>query len=148
MKAIICLLVMAFSLACCKSKEKVMSTDSKYLTSQLVEMTVKENIRDTVTMEISEQIPRQEQVKLTQGTELLRYCVIVGSFMYQQNAVRLRSSLAQQGFMGCSIMQNDEGMYRVSAVCADSQAEATSELLNIRRSYPQFADAWLLEVKK
>jgi len=54
----------------------------------------------------------------------------------------------RRGFLGCSIMQNSEGMYRVSAVCDDTHADAARELIRIRRQYPQFRDAWLLEVKE
>ena len=91
---------------------------------------------------------KKEKVGLTDGADLMRYCIIVGSFIYRQNAINLRSDLMCRGFLGCSIMQNSEGMYRVSAVCDDTHADAARELIRIRRQYPQFRDAWLLEVKE
>ena len=91
---------------------------------------------------------KKEKVGLTDGADLMRYCIIVGSFIYRQNAINLRSDLMRRGFLGCSIMQNSEGMYRVSAVCDDTHADAARELIRIRRQYPQFRDAWLLEVKE
>ena len=103
---------------------------------------------DTLIVEEEPVTVKKEKVGLTDGADLMRYCIIVGSFIYRQNAINLRSDLMRRGFLGCSIMQNSEGMYRVSAVCDDTHADAARELIRIRRQYPQFRDAWLLEVKE
>lgn len=141
------LLVLGLFFNCCRSRERMMYNRKGYVTTQPVQLTVQENVRDTIILEEEEKPVRQESVKLTQGKDLMRYCVIVGSFVYKQNAVDLRNKLMGYGFFGSSIMQNEEGMYRVSAVCDDTSADAWREVYRIRSQYPQFRDAWMLEVK-
>lgn len=90
---------------------------------------------------------KQEEVILTHGTEMMRYCIILGSFINEQNAVDLRETLIGMGYSGSCIMQNKQGMYRVAAECFDEEAPARTELLQIRHQYPQYKDAWLLMTK-
>ena len=141
MRILICLLALAVTLTCCKSNKRMIRSEVGYVSTQPVEVVVQEKVQDTLTV-------KKEKVGLTDGADLMRYCIIVGSFIYRQNAINLRSDLMRRGFLGCSIMQNSEGMYRVSAVCDDTHADAARELIRIRRQYPQFRDAWLLEVKE
>ena len=142
MRILICLLALAVTLTCCKSNKRMIRSEVGYVSTQPVEVAVQEKVQDTLIVE-EEPVPvRKEKVGL------MRYCIIVGSFIYRQNAINLRSDLMRRGFLGCSIMQNSEGMYRVSAVCDDTHADAARELIRIRRQYPQFRDAWLLEVKE
>lgn len=146
MRILICLLALGMTLACCKSNKKMMRSEVGYVSARPVEVTVQERVQDTLIVE--EEPVKKEKVDLTDGADLMRYCIIVGSFIYQQNAINLRADLMRRGFLGCSIMRNSEGMYRVSAVCDNTHADATQELIRIRRQYPQFRDAWLLEVKE
>ena len=139
MRILICLLALAVTLTCCKSNKRMIRP---------VEVAVQEKVQDTLIVEEEPVTVKKEKVGLTDGADLMRYCIIVGSFIYRQNAINLRSDLMRRGFLGCSIMQNSEGMYRVSAVCDDTHADAARELIRIRRQYPQFRDAWLLEVKE
>lgn len=147
MKATVCLLAMVIALACCKPKEKLMTQEAGHLTQQPVDVVVKEEIQDTLVVTAAPADVRREEVTLTQGKEMMRYCVIVGSFIYEQNAIRLRNKLTKMGFLGSSIMQNRQGMYRVSALCSDHLSAARTKLADIRREYPQFSDAWLLRAK-
>lgn len=148
MRAIVCLFAMVFALTCCKSKEKLMASDSGNLTTEPVEVVVKEEVKDTLTINLKPENPRPESVKLTRGDAMMRYCVIVGSFTYENNADKLRENLIGMGFAGSCIMRNQQGMYRVSAFCSDDLSEARSRQANIRNQYPQFSDAWLLQVKE
>lgn len=145
MKAIVFLFAAVLTLACCKSKEKLMTQDA--LTQQPVEVVVKEDIQDTLTITTPPATVKKEEVKFTQGAEIMRYCVIVGSFIHEQNAIRLHEKLIDMGFSKSSIMQNKEGMYRVSILCNHGLDFTQSKLADIRRMYPQFSDAWLLQVK-
>lgn len=147
MKAIVFLFAMVVALACCKPKEKLMTQETGYLTQEPVEVVVKEEVQDTLIVTTGPVDIRREEVKLTQGEDMMRYCVIVGSFIQKQNAIRLRNKLTKMGFLGSSIMQNREGMYRVSALCTDHLNMARTKLTDIRRQYPQFSDAWLLQAK-
>lgn len=150
MKIILSIVAMSLILVCCRSEKKLMDRSAGYVTSEPVDLTVNETSRDTLVIdESTEPEPaRPEKVTLTQGKELMSYCIIVGSFSYESNAVRLRNSLIESGFLGSSILRNSEGMYRVSAECEDSHVAAWQEVSRIRSQYPQFHDAWLLEVKE
>lgn len=147
MRTIICLFAMVALLACCKSKKNLMTSEGSNLTRQPAEVVVKEEIQDSLTISVRPDNLRREDVKLTQGDTMMRYCVIVGSFMYEQNATRLRAKLVRMGFLGSCIMQNHEGMYRVSASCNNDLQAAQARLKEIRIQYPQFSDAWLLQAK-
>ncbi len=144
MKIYLCLLIIAVTLTCCKSRKGMVN--SAYVSTDPVEMAVVEKTQKEEVVEAPVTI-KQEEVILTHGNDLMRYCVIVGSFINEQNAVNLRAKLAEMGFTNTSIMRNNEGMYRVSAVCDDTEADAREELSQIRTGYSQFRDAWLLMVK-
>ena len=124
MRILICLLALAVTLTCCKSNKRMIRSEVGYVSTQPVEVAVQEKVQDTLIV----------------GAEPVT--------VLKENAINLRSDLMRRGFLGCSIMQNSEGMYRVSAVCDDTHADAARELIRIRRQYPQFRDAWLLEVKE
>lgn len=145
MKVIIFLLIVVFTMACCKSKSKLHTTPVTVIpeTSRVDTLVVKENIREDVAVEI-----KQEAVQLKHGNMMQHYCIIVGSFISEERAINLRNSLIQMGFANTSIMQNAKGMFRVSAVCFENKTDALKELYRIRSRYSQFWDAWLLETQK
>ena len=120
--------------------------NSAYVATDPVEVAVVEKTQEEEVVEAPVTI-KQEEVVLTYGNDLMRYCVIVGSFVNEQNAINLRAKLMEMGFTNTSIMRNNEGMYRVSAVCDETEADAREELSQIRTGYSQFRDAWLLMVK-
>lgn len=146
MKAAIFILFMGCILTGCQTQKKI-SRPSASVTVVPAEVYTQETIRDTVVIEEKPEPVKSEKVVRTHGTDLMHYCIIVGSFIYEQNAVNLQNRLAELGFLCNSIMRNDEGMYRVSAECNNSHQDAWQEVCRIRRLYPQFHDAWLLEVK-
>lgn len=137
MRTMLCLWSIILGLACCKSHEKLVEQKSDF-TFRPVVTEVKEYVRDSLP------IPK-ETVILTEGCQPLHYCIIVGSFAYPQNAVRLRNQLMVEGFRDASIYRNAAGMFRVSVLCDDSYDSAWQEVCHIRQEYPQYYDAWLLE---
>lgn len=145
MKTVVFLLIIVFTMACCKSKEKLHTTPVTVIpeTSRTDTLVVKENIQEDVAIEV-----KQEAVQLKHGDVMQHYCIIVGSFISEKRAVNLRNSLIKMGFTKTSIMQNARGMFRVSAVCMDDKTDALKELYRIRSRYSQFWDAWLLETQK
>lgn len=116
---------------------------------------VKTPTKEEQTITIEEQTPqtdekviiRQEEVILTQGSAMMQYCVIVGSFINENYASNLRASLIQKGYRESNIMQNKQGMFRVSVGCSDTESTARALLSRIRSTYPEFKDAWLLKTK-
>lgn len=147
MKICVFVLVACLLLGACHSKKRMSRERAAFVSTRPVVPIVRESISDTLLIE-EEVVPetaRVEKVDRTEGNELKHYCVIVGSFIYEQNALNLRRTLIRQGFLGSSVMRNAEGMYRVSAECAQEHAAAWQEVLRIRSQYPAFRDAWLLE---
>ncbi|MDE6451039.1 MAG: SPOR domain-containing protein, partial [Odoribacter sp.] len=140
MKNGILTLLLIGALAACHSQREI----TEQQVTSVVAVPVGTPVPDTIAAEPV----KKEAVVRTHGNELMHYCVIVGSFMYEQNALNLRNSLMCQGFSNTSVMRNQQGMYRVSAGCDDSWQTAWNEVCRIRRHYPQFQDAWVLEEKE
>ena len=106
MRILICLFALAVTLTCCKSNKRMIRSEVGYVSTQPVEVAVQEKVQDTLIVEEEPVTVKKEKVGLTDGADLMRYCIIVGSFIYRQNAINLRSDLMRRGFLGCSIMQN------------------------------------------
>lgn len=75
--------------------------------------------------------------------EVNRYFVILGSFRISDNANRFRDHLATQGFDPV-ILLSETGFNRVCVNSYVNEAEARQRVMQIRRAYPQYNDAWLL----
>lgn len=145
MKTLIYLFVVAMVFTGCKTNRGYTSSVQRNAETTPVEEVVTQEEEETV---VEEKVPvRSEEVKLTHGTEMMKYCVILGSFVNEQYAVDLRNNLMEMGFTKSCIMQNNQGMYRVAAVCFSNEAQARAELIKIRHQYSQYADAWLLITK-
>lgn len=74
------------------------------------------------------------------------YYVIIGSFKKLNNAQAACDVSVRQGFLP-SIMENDEGLYRVS-VYNGTEKSARRKVAEIRNKYAEYADVWLLIMKK
>jgi len=71
------------------------------------------------------------------------YFVIVGSFSYRENAERFLVTLQGQGFSPV-ILMSETGFHRVSVDSYDIEPPARSRIQQIRSSYPEYHDTWLL----
>jgi len=69
--------------------------------------------------------------------------VILGSFSNLNNARNYRETLLNQGFTPI-ILHSETGYYRVCVNSYQNEIEARSRVSQIRQSYPQYADVWLL----
>lgn len=147
MKIGISILVISLAMLGCQSGRQVTAAQAEFASVPAVDVSVRETVRDTLVVEEKPDVMKQEEATLAQGSELKHYCIIVGSFMYYENAVKLRNSLLRQGFFNSSIMRNREGMYRVCIACDEALPDAQDDLSRIRSQFPQFRDAWLLSVK-
>ena len=99
MRILICLLALAVTLTCCKSNKRMIRSEVGYVSTQPVEVAVQEKVQDTLIVEEEPVTVKKEKVGLTDGADLMRYCIIVGSFIYRQNAINLRSDLMCRGCM-------------------------------------------------
>ncbi|TVR74012.1 MAG: SPOR domain-containing protein [Marinilabiliales bacterium] len=83
----------------------------------------------------------REEDRVTQ--EVNRYFVILGSFRVHDNANRFKSALEQEGFTPV-ILLSETGFNRVSVDSYTSETDARQRVMQIRRSFPQYHDSWLL----
>ncbi len=91
---------------------------------------------------------RKEQVSFTSqedktANESNTFFVILGSFSHLDNAKNYREDLLDQGFTPI-ILHSETGYYRVCVNSYQNEPEARSRVANIRTSYPQYSDVWLL----
>ncbi len=75
--------------------------------------------------------------------EINRFFVILGSFKVHENANRFRTQLAGEGFNPV-ILLSETGFNRVSVDSYSREIDARQRVLQIRRTYPRYHDAWLL----
>lgn len=93
---------------------------------------------------------REEQVKWVERSEEAPtgvYHIIVGSYKVLENARAMCSRTIEDGFWP-SIMENDEGLYRVSIFTSDEESTARAKLGELRESHGQYGGMWLLKEKR
>jgi cell division septation protein DedD len=71
------------------------------------------------------------------------FFVILGSFRVSENANNFRTSLERSGFTPV-ILLSETGLHRISVGSFSQESEARQRVLQIRRTYPEYYDAWLL----
>lgn len=147
MKREIGILILCFIIGACNSGKKVVYAPAESTFAEPVEVNMHKTVRDTLVAKEALQPMTIEPVMDNEDSGVRHYCVIVGSFRYYENAVRLCNSLQHQGFYDSSVIGSDEGMYRVSIVCEESLVEADADLTRVRCQLPRFGDAWVLEVE-
>ncbi|MGF1587414.1 MAG: SPOR domain-containing protein [Bacteroidales bacterium] len=72
-----------------------------------------------------------------------RFFVILGSFRVNENANRFKTKLSGEGFDPV-ILLSETGLNRVSVGSFSREADARQRVLQIRRSWPEYYDSWLL----
>ena len=93
-----------------------------------------------------EVVVKQEKVKVIEtqsGEKAGKYYVIIGSFKVLENARNFRQQLIAEKFVP-SILENENGLYRVSVASYDDESMARSRIADIRDQYEKYADVWLL----
>ena len=93
-----------------------------------------------------EVVVKQEKVKIieTQANEKAgKFYVIIGSFKVLDNARNFRQQLVAEKFAP-SILENENGLYRVSVASYDDESMARTRTADIRSQYEKYADVWLL----
>jgi len=121
------ILVCALLFCSCKSTKKAPST-SPYLTEV--------NSKTEVTV-------RTEKVKPIDDKNLYKFYVIIGSFKNIENARQYKDDLAKEGFTP-TILENENGLFRVSAGGYDDENAARLKIAGIRAAYENHRDVWLL----
>lgn len=90
---------------------------------------------------------KEEAVKVVETTateEVVgNFHIIIGSFKVLANA-RTLSEQAMKNDFSPSILENDEGMYRVSVFTCELEKTARHKIAEIRSRYPEYVGTWLL----
>ena len=73
-----------------------------------------------------------------------QYHIIIGSFKVLENAQALATQAIEEHFLP-SIMENDEGLYRVAIYTCQDEQTVRSKIAELRQSLPQYRDMWLLK---
>jgi cell division protein FtsN len=72
-----------------------------------------------------------------------RYFIILGSFRVNENADRFKTRLSGEGFDPV-ILLSETGLNRVCVGSYSREADARQRVLQIRRTWPDYYDSWLL----
>ena len=110
-------------------------------------------VKDTVVKDTATPVVKAEPVVISPVKEEMMveeespWYVIVGSFKNKQKAEILRRKLHFMGFKNSAVLEEGEGMFRVSAACYNTHAACWEEVFRIRKEYPQFIDAWGLSAE-
>jgi len=139
-------LALLFSLDSCKPKESAYK--AAYEAAKAREM--QENQIQEITpvnrpVDTSFDSVQKERVTALDGAGILRYSVVIGSFINRTNAESLKNRMANQGFRSF-LAQNERGMFRVIVSTYNDRASAVSERERVKnRYYPDFQDSWILD---
>ncbi len=124
----------------CDIKETVENAKSK------AEATV-DSIETAVNQE-SSVVVKEEKVTIVESSateQSGKYHIIIGSFKQLENARNLSSEAVKEGFLP-SIMENEDGLYRVAVFTGDEQS-ARNKLAEMRETNKQYVGMWLLVQK-
>jgi hypothetical protein len=78
---------------------------------------------------------------------IYKYYVIIGSFRYLDNARSYKKDLIKEDFVPV-ILENENGLFRVSVAAYNEENPARQNIASIRRNYNRYSDVWLLIRKK
>ena len=143
------LLVAVIAFSSCRSQK--MAT---YEPTPPVQEVVYEPVREPVSEPVPEPVVPEPVIDIPVRTERFTferveqevahgYFVIVGSFSNPDNAERARAILTRQGFSPF-ILISETGMNRVCINSYSLESEARARVQQIRNTFPEYHDTWLL----
>lgn len=95
-------------------------------------------------------VMKEEEASILSGENAdidgFKYFVIIGSFANENNARNYKVTMAEKGFKP-TILANTTGHFRVAVFYSNNEQEARAKITEIRNSYPQHQDVWLLNRK-
>ena len=96
-------------------------------------------------------VVREEKVKIIEtkadADESHKFHIIIGSFKQLTNARQQCQDAIAKGFLP-SIMENEDGLYRVSVCSYISEAAARTKIAELRKKHKEYVGMWLLIEKK
>ncbi|MGQ1783502.1 MULTISPECIES: SPOR domain-containing protein [unclassified Saccharicrinis] len=90
-------------------------------------------------------VVKEEKVKVIESNDDVahKYYVIIGSFKVLNNARNYKSTLIEEGFTPV-ILENQNGLYRVSVSAYNDEMDARNKVGSIRVKFEKYNDTWLL----
>lgn len=91
-------------------------------------------------------VVREEKVKVIESEpdkSTFKFYVIIGSFRIIENAKNYKTQLKEEGFQP-TILENENGLYRVSVKGINEELTARNEIAQIRSKFNNHNDVWLL----
>lgn len=90
-------------------------------------------------------VVKEEKVRVIESSDDVsyKYYVIIGSFKVLDNARTYKNTLISEGFTPV-ILENENGLYRVSISAYNDEMAARNRVNGIRTNYPKYDDTWLL----
>ncbi len=96
-------------------------------------------------------VVKEEKVKIIESNaetdDSHRYHIIIGSFKQLPNARQQCQDAISKNFLP-SIMENEEGMYRVAVYSSGTESAARKKISELRKKYKEYIGMWLLIEKK
>lgn len=96
-------------------------------------------------------VVKEEKVKVVESEATTddsnRYHIIIGSFKQLTNARQQSQDAVSKGFYP-SIMENEEGLYRVAVFSSGTESSARKKIAELRKKYTEYVGMWLLIEKK
>ncbi len=148
MKNILLILVATLAIACSSSKGTANLDNKKSESSSTATTTpkIKDEAGQTKKQDVDSIVVREEAVKIVEkrGESTGTYHIIIGSFKVLENAQKLCHEVVEEGYLP-SIMENDEGLYRVAIYTGDE--EAARRKLTELKDENKYEGIWLLREK-
>ena len=96
-------------------------------------------------------VVKEEKVKIIESNaetdDSHRYHIIIGSFKQLPNARQQCQDAISKNFLP-SIMENEEGLYRVAVYSSGTESAARKKISELRKKYKEYIGMWLLIEKK
>ena len=156
-KILLFVVVLGLAFTACKSKKEL--AQSPYTTDPTTQPKVfTVPASDTQTQPQAQPQPspppsepvaiRKEQVSFTTQedkaqNETNNFFVILGSFSQLDNAKNYRETLLNKGFTPI-VLHSETGYYRVCVNSYQNEGDARTRVAQIRQTYPEYSDVWLL----
>ena len=99
---------------------------------------------------MSNLVIREEKVRVVEQKEpetVYKYYVILGSFKVIENARKFKNDIIKEKFIPV-ILENENGLYRVSVNAFNDETQARERISQIRKQYEKYNDVWLLVRKQ
>lgn len=123
-------------------EEDLAPQENSGISEEQIKKAIEEQKKEEATKTV---IVKEEKITVKEGPEnpKHKYYVIIGSFGFWENAQKYRSQLQEKGFSPV-ILENESGYYRVSVNSYKDETRARERIHQIRFSFPEHADTWLL----